>query len=241
MKSRLILFLCGALVLIDVFPTFAAKKKPEEITKNNRIFEYFEYETTVLSNLSNPNDSAIPNWRELYLIKIKRYEEFINKYPNSPLLAEVKLRIAELYKDVEKKEVYPFRVELYKCLSEYSDDNGGTPEKRDNCIKKFYENIGRWRDSVYSRKAADLLLELVRDYGHTKRYNMEEPRLGGFKWIDEEIGARSLYLLSKGTDPKNKEMILLLILREYKTESKLLNEITEDLEKLKENKTSATD
>lgn len=241
MKKWPALFLCGILILISAFLAFASLKKTEEVAVDLHIFEYFEYETTVLSMLSGQYDSAIPNWRELYLKKIERYEEFLKKYPSSPLLAEVKLRITELYKDVEKKEVYPFRVELYQCLSEHSDENGGGFEERKDCIRKFYKNIGKWRDPIYAQKAVNLLLELVRNYGHAKRYNMEEPRIGGFKWIDEEIGARSLYLLSKGTDQKNKEKILLLILREYKAGPKLLHEITKDLEKLKKIQKSETD
>ncbi len=232
MKKWSTLFLSVIFVFIAVLPAIVAEET-SEFTINSRLLEYFEYETIVLSAFSEPRDSAIPNWRELYLWKVSRYEEFLKKYPDSPLLAEVKLRIAELYKDIEKKEVYPFTVELYRCLSEYSDEKGGVLEEREKCIKKFYENIGRWRDPVYAQKAVNLLLELVRDYGHVKRYGMEEPRLGGFQWIDEEMGAISLYLLSKGTDPKNKEKILLRILREYKTGPKLLHEINENLEKLK--------
>ena len=241
MKKRLALFLCEALILVGALETLAASKKTEEIAVDSHLFEYFEYEAAVLSTFSDQYDSAIPNWRELYLRKVKKYEEFLKKYPNSPLSAEVKLRIAELYKNVEKEEVYSFRVKLYRCISEYSDENGGTLEERERCIKKFYENIGKWRDPAYGQKAVNLLLELIRDYGHVKRYSMEEPRLGGFKWIDEEIGAISFYLLSKGTDLKNKEKILLLILREYKTGPKLLYEITEDLKKIRENKTSKID
>lgn len=241
MRKWPVLFLCGIIIFAGMFPALAVAKKTEEITVDLHPFEYFEYETIVLSMFSNSLDSSIPNWRELYIRKAERYKEFIKKYPNSPLLAEVKLRIAELYKDVEKEELHPFRMEMYRCLAEYSDENGGTFEGRKECIGKFYKNIGKWRDPAYSQKAVNLLLELVRDYGHVKRYNMEEPRLGGFKWIDEEIGARSLYLLSKGADPKNKEKILLLILREYKAGPKLLHEINEDLKKLKEAKESEID
>lgn len=224
MRKLLSLFLYGALMIASAFPAIANEDK----------FEYLEYETIVLSMLFDTHDSAIPNWRELYLRKVKRYEEFLNNHPNSLLLAEVKLRIAEFYKDVEKEEVYQFRVELYRCLSQHSDENGGTLEKREKCFKNFYENTGKWRDPVYSQKAVKLLLELVRDFGHVKRYSMKEPRIGGFNWIDEEIGARSLYILSEGTDQKNKEKILSRIIREYKTGPKLLHEINEDLKKLKE-------
>ena len=234
MRKWLMLFLCVVIVFIGAFPALATVKNAEEIPINQHLLEYFEYETTVLSMLYGSSSSEIPNWRELYLLKVVKYEEFLKKYPRSPLLAEVKLRIAELYKDIEKKEIYQFRVELYRCLAEYSDEKGGTLEERKKCIKKFYENIGNWRDPEYSKKAVDLLLELVNNYGHVKRYSMEEPRLGGFKLADEEIGAVSLYILSKGTDLKNKEKILLLILREYKVGPKLLSEITEDLKKLRE-------
>ncbi|MFY9462398.1 MAG: hypothetical protein WAP51_04320 [Candidatus Sungiibacteriota bacterium] len=224
--------LCVTLIFAGAFPALAAETNKEGLTLDPRIFEYFEYETIVLSMLSNPRDPSVPNWRELYLRKVERYEEFLAKYSDTPLRAEVKLRIAELYKDVDKEEVYPFRVELYRCLAGRSDENNGTLEKRKDCINKFYKDVGRWRDPAYVQKAVNLLLELVRDYGHTKRYNMEEPKIGGFKWVDEDIGAKVLYLLAKGTNPKNKEKMLLLILREYKAGPTLLFQINEDLEKL---------
>ncbi len=230
MRKRIVLFLCGALISMGVFSALAVEDK----------FEYLEYETIVLSMLSDPNSSAIPNWRELYLRRVEKYEEFIKKYPNSSLLAEVKMRIAELYKDIDKEKIYSFQLELNRCFFEYSDKNDGTLERREKCIKKFYENIGKWRDPIYGQKAVNLLLELVRDYGHVKRYSMEKARLGGFKWVDEEIGAKSLYILSQGADSKNKEKMLLRILREYKTGPELLHEITNDLKKLRQNKTLET-
>ena len=64
--------------------------------------EFLEYEQIVLAPLLDPLDTSIPNWRELYLAKIAKYEAYLKKYPNSPLVAEVKLRIAEFLKDVER-------------------------------------------------------------------------------------------------------------------------------------------
>ena len=229
MKRWAALFWCVTLIFAGAFPALADETGKEGLALDPRIFEYFEYETIVLVPYGEPSDE---NWRKLYLERAEKYEEFLKKYPDSPLMVEVKLRMAELYKDIEKEEVYPFRVEKHRCLVEHSNENGGTLEEREDCIRKFYKDIGRWRDPVYMKKAVALLLELVRDHGHTKRYNMEESRVGSFQWVDEEIGAKALYLLSKGTDPKNKEKILLLILREYKAGPKLLFEINEDLEKL---------
>ena len=128
MEKWLASFLCAVIVFFGASPIIATVKKTEEIAINQHLLEYFEYETIVLSMLYSSFNPEISNWRELYLLKVAKYKEFINKYPDSLLLAEVKLRIAELYKDVEKKEVYQFRVELYRCLADYSYENAGTLE-----------------------------------------------------------------------------------------------------------------
>lgn len=195
--------------------------------------EFTEYEKIVLSPLSDPMDTSIPNWRELYLAKIAKYEAFLKKYPNSPLTAEVKLRIAEFLKDVERPEIYPLRVGMYRCVEQNAGDTAERSAAREACIVEFNNKTKKWRDPAYSKKAVELLLELVQKYGHQKRYNMSEPRIGGFSWVEEEIGAKALYLLSKGADPQNKKKILLLILKEYKAGPDLAVEIKEDLERLK--------
>lgn len=195
--------------------------------------EFFEYESIVLTPFSDPFDISIPNWRELYLAKIAKYENFLKKYPNSPLIAEAKLRIAELSFDVEREEVYSLRVKMYECLAEHG---GVAPENvlaREECIRAFHDKTKKWRDSVYVEKAAAILFELVEKYGHQPRYEMQEPRIGGFQWVDEEIGAPALYILSRGADPEQKKKILLLILREYKPGPKLTDFIKKDLEQLK--------
>lgn len=196
--------------------------------------EFVEYEKIVLAPLSDPLDTSVPNWRELYLAKIAKYEAYLKKYPNSSLVAEVKLRIAEFLKDVERPEIYKFRVEMYRCLERHSGDAIYDSDAREGCILEFDSKTQKWRDPIYSGKAVNLLLELVDKYGHQKRYNMEEPKLGGFRWVDEEIGAKALYLLSRGAEPANKKKILLLILDEYKAGPKLLREIQEDLKRLKD-------
>lgn len=201
---------------------------------------YLEYETLVLAPLSNPRDASVQNWRELYLTRVKQYGDFLKKYPASPLEAEAKLRIAELYKDVEKAEVYSFRLELARCFEQYSDKNGGTLEKRKACQERFDAATVRWRDPVYMKKAADLLIELVRDYGHTRRYalvitDFNDARTPKhFEWVEEEIGAQALYYLSWGAEPVNKKKILLRIQSEYKAGERLQGLITEDLEKVKD-------
>ncbi len=195
--------------------------------------ELVEYEKIVLAPLSDPLDTSIPNWRELYLAKIAKYEAYLEKYSNSPLVAEVKLRIAEFLKDVERPEIYKLRVEMYQCLERNSGDAIYDGDAREACILEFDKKTKKWRDPIYSGKAVKLLLELVGKYGHQKRYNMNEPRIGGFAWVEEEIGAKALYLLSKGAEPEHKKKILLLILKEYKAGPALLLAIQEDLQRLK--------
>jgi len=69
MRKWLALFLFGVIILMVVFPVLAIAMEPE----------YLEYETIVLSTLSNPSDPVIPNWRELYLRKIERYEKVLTE------------------------------------------------------------------------------------------------------------------------------------------------------------------
>ena len=122
---------------------------------------------------------------------------------------------------------------MYQCLERNSGDAIYDGDAREACILEFDKKTKKWRDPIYSGKAVKLLLELVGKYGHQKRYNMNEPRIGGFAWVEEEIGAKALYLLSKGAEPEHKKKILLLILKEYKAGPELLLAIQEDLQRLK--------
>lgn len=194
--------------------------------------EYIEYEKIVLTPLLDPRGPLIPNWRELYLAKIAKYKDYLKKYPGSPLVAEVKLRIAELALDTERPGIYQFRTKMYQCLAENAGESAENEALRQDCIREFENATPKWRDPLYTEKAVKILLELVEKYGHKKRYSMREPKIGGFEWDEEEIGTRALYLLSHGANPATKKRILLLILKEYKAGPRLKSFIEEDLKKL---------
>lgn len=194
--------------------------------------EFIEYEKIVLSSLSDPMDSSVPNWRELYLAKIAKYEAYLRKYPRSPLVAEVKLRIAELSLDVERPGIYELRAEMYKCLADSSGKGVESAARKKECIDKYYERTKRWRDPEYTARAVRILAELVEKHGYAQRYEMQEPRIGGFDWSEEQIGARALYMLSQGTEPQVRRKLLRAILEKYKTGAKLYKQIGQDLEKL---------
>ncbi|MBI2639618.1 MAG: hypothetical protein HYW90_01855 [Candidatus Sungbacteria bacterium] len=198
--------------------------------------EYIEYEKIVLTPLLDPLGPPIPNWRELYLAKIAQYENYLKRYPNSPLAAEVKFRIAELMLDTERPDIYRFRVKMYQCLAENAGESAEKEALRQNCIREFEKAATKWRDPFYVEKAVKILFELVEKYGHKKRYSMAEPKIGGFEWDEEEIGAQALYLLSRGADPSARKRILLLILKEYKSGPRLKGFVEEDLKKLENTK-----
>lgn len=237
MKVRLgFLFLAAAVVFFAVSgTTHAVNPDSSSIattidTEVAEIFMYSDYERIVMTPLSNLSGSQTPNWRELYLAKAKNYEDFLKKYPGSPLEAEVKLRIAELWRDMDRIEIYAADVLYYQCLN----DRARTREQ-ENCTG--FE-VKKRRDPVYMKKSADLMLELVRDYGHVRRYALLYVDNAGnkphFEWVDEEIGAQALYFLSMGADPLNQKRILLRIQSEYKAGKRLQEFIAKDLEKLKD-------
>lgn len=224
-RARFLLFLIFWLVsVLAAYPAYGGKQPA--------LAEYAEYEKIVLTPLLDPRGPPIPNWRELYLAKIAKYENYLKKYPDSPLVAEVKLRIAELALDTERPGVYQFREKMYQCLAKNTGESPESQTLRENCIREFKDATPKWRDPLYTEKAVKILLELVEKYGHKKRYSMREPKIGEFAWDEEEIGAQALYLLSHGTDPTTKKRILLLILKEYKAGSRLKGFIEEDLKSL---------
>lgn len=195
--------------------------------------EFIEYENIVVTPFSDSRGESIPDWRTLYFKKIAQYEAYLKKYPDSPLAAEAKLRIAELMKDVELQKIYPLRVKMYECIRAHRGETEELARERAACVKAFWAKTKKWRDPVYTKKAIQLLIELVEKHGHTKRYGMVKPHIGGFKWMEEEIGAQALYVLSQGAPPEDRKAILLIILREYKAGPKLFSDINADLEKLK--------
>ncbi len=237
MKSRFgFLFLAVTILFFAVSGTaHAATSDSNSVTTTietqvAEIFMYADYERIVMTPISNLSDPQTSNWRELYLAKAKNYEDFVKKYPGSSLEAEVKLRIAELWRDTDRTEVYAADVLYYQCLNE----RAGTKEQ-ENCTA--FE-VKKRRDPVYMKKSADLMLELVRDYGHVRRYALlyvdKEGNKPHFEWVDEEIGAQALYFLSMGADPLNQKKILLRIQSEYKAGERLQEFIAKDLEKLKD-------
>ena len=101
MRKWLALFLFGVIILMVVFPVLAIAMEPE----------YLEYETIVLSTLSNPSDPVIPNWRELYLRKIERYEKFILE--NGFDLKKIKILTAIIFLNMAPLHNEPFSDTLY--------------------------------------------------------------------------------------------------------------------------------
>ncbi|KKU52825.1 MAG: hypothetical protein A3A28_02575 [Candidatus Sungbacteria bacterium RIFCSPLOWO2_01_FULL_47_32] len=174
--------------------------------------EYTEYEELVYEMLSPQGDSSVPDYRDLYLKKIAKYEAFIKKYPKSPLVSEAKLRIAELYRDVDRAEIYTYRKEMFDCVTRANFDVA----TEEFCIADFYRRSGNPRDPLYFAKAQKLLEEIVRDYGHNQRYALTDPGQGRFEYINEDAGGYALYLLSQGKSPEEKLKNYRKILKEYR-------------------------
>ena len=202
--------------------------KGEAVKLTSELEDYREYEKIVLKPWNSDSDQVIPDYRAIYLFRASQYEAFLEKYPNSLLVPEVKLRLAEIYKDVERPEVFQYRKEMYYCLETAS---GSSLAAREKCIAEFWQNIeGRKRDPAYTKKAIALFYEIIQNYGYYKRYIMFEPRHGGFRHTEEDAGGYALYILSKGASPKDRVRIYEVILKQFQVREEIKKEMEDFLQ-----------
>lgn len=203
----------SALFLLN--PVFATEDRPQD---------FVEYEALVLLPMFL-YDTPHPDYRVIDIARAEHFEEFLRKYPDSALVSNAKLRLAEIYSDIEKPEVNEFRNEMYRCI-----ERATSSQKRDLCEAMFdSQTLGKRRDPFYKTKSVEILKELVDQYGHDKIYFMFEPRAGGFKWVEEEIGGEALFSLVGAASLKDRKKIYEMILKEYKVRPFIRKEAEEFL------------
>lgn len=186
--------------------------------------DFAEYESLVLSPVSL-YDTPYLDYRTIDLARAERFEEFLRKHPDSALVSNAKLRLAEIYSDIEKPEINMLRNEMYRCI-----ERAASTERRSLCGAMFdIQTLGMRRDPFYKTKAVEILKELVERHGYDKIYLMVEPRVGGFKWVEEEIGGEALFLLVGAASLKDKKKIYGIILKEYKVRQFIRKEAEEFL------------
>ncbi len=194
---------------------FAVEKRPQD---------FAEYEALVLSPLYL-YDTLYPDYRAIDIARAESLEEFLRRHPDSALVSNAKLRLAEIYSDIEKPEINEFRNEMYRCI-----ERAASGAKRDLCEAMFdLQTRGKRRDPFYKTKAVEILKELAERYGHDKVYLMAEPRVGGFKWVEEEIGGEALFALAGAASSKDRRKIYEMILKEYKVREFIRKEAEEFL------------
>lgn len=190
----------SALFLLN--SAFATEERPQD---------FVEYENLVLSPMYL-YDTPYPDYRIIDIARAERLEQFLRKYPDSALVSNAKLRLAEIYSDIEKPDISEFRNEMHRCI-----EMATSSAKRDLCEAMFdLQTLGKRRDPFYKTKAVEILKELVERYGHDKIYWMVEPRVGGFRWVEEEIGGEALFSLVGAASLKDRKKIYEMILKEYK-------------------------
>lgn len=203
-----------------------------------RTSDFLEYERIFISLDDTefkdwPYQLRITDYRRLNLRRAYSFEDFFKTYPDSLLAPEAKFRAAALYLTIDNPGISELRRELYNCIDKAgvisrTDIRGW---KVDFCENLFFlQTYNNWRNPVYVRKGVQMLLELIEKHGHAKRYWMFEPKLGGFNFIDEDIGGAALYLLVDSVMPTAKRSLYARILREYKIRPELQKEIEDSLD-----------
>lgn len=181
----------SVLLILFFTSSFLAQAQAQEA----RTSDFLEYEGLVLWLPTMFDEFLYPSFRDQSLLRANSYETFLEKYPNSLLVPEVKLRLAKLYRDIELPEVHMWRQESRNCASKSS----GKFWEVDFCEVKFLLRfqVEPWRDPLYNAKSIKILKEIVEKYGHVKRYAMIEQKIGGFRYVEEEIGREAFFLLKE--------------------------------------------
>ena len=190
------------------------------------VFLFFVSNPVLAGDAGDLESLLYPNYRKVWLDQADRYEKFVADYPDSPLTPDVKLRLAEIYKDIENVETNEWRFELWFCTARSSK-----LWEKDRCRTMFMlRKAGtQWRDPFYAEKAVKILLELIEQHGHKKRYAETEGRAGRLYPAEEEIGAIALFFLADMGKLEDRGKIYERILKEYKVSDDLKKEIEEFL------------
>ena len=171
-------------VTVPVFPS----RPEEDIGRSGLSGEYREYEDIILSfSIEHPDTGK--TWNEDVLAYIKRYGDIIERYPTSPLVPTITLRIAELFSLLTSTTLDQYLQEQRKKYAEQHP--GATAEELlayDQLLQNeipmevinedFRASLGRWLDVVIER------------YPTARHYSFDNYR---FAYDDERVAALALY------------------------------------------------
>jgi len=221
--------LCLIVLVVAPVPAFAQREadSPYEVI-NGRPQDFTEFEELASGPMPWVRDRTfVPDYRAMHIAQTKRFEAFLDKYPNSPLRPEALLRMAILYLVVESPEIHMFRQQLFFCQGIALEQR--SKQKMDLCQQRFQLSVASSdnpMDPVYQFLGQQILERLVIQYPRARRYIM----VGGeFRFDDEEIGAIALYVLAQGAIPKDKILHYETIILEYKIRPELMREIQNQL------------
>lgn len=224
--KKLSCFMAGLCLMLLAIPALAQLEDNFPYKMAARQQDFVEFEGLVSRPKPWITDKAlIPNYRAMVIMQAKRFEAFLEKYPESPLKPEALFRAATLYLSVERQEVHAFRQELFLCKGIALEQ--GDERKLDICQQRFMlsvASIGGIADPIYERLARKVFGKLVEQYPHVKRYLRFAD--GEFSFSeDEEIGALALYILAQGMMLEDKRVYYETIIREYKIRPELMRDI----------------
>ncbi|MDP3784749.1 MAG: hypothetical protein Q8R12_01585 [bacterium] len=212
-------------LLIFLFLLFACS--PPAQAQKERPTDFMEFEELVAGPMPLLRDRTfVPDYRRTHLEHAKRFEAFLDKYPDSPLRPEALIRTARIYLNVERPEIHMLRQQLFFCQA--SAMQLSQPLRIELCQQRYMLSVmdaDGASDPYYTDLAKQILNQLVELYPRAKRYIILKPGVGVFSFVEEEIGAFALYLLASVALPEDVVKIYSIILNEYKISPELRREI----------------
>lgn len=187
--------------------------------------DFVEFEMIALGLETSFEDSYYQDSRYNFLSRAGLYEKFLKKYPKSLLVAAARLAIAEIYQEIELPIINELRTGMDLCIRRAHDR-----QKIDLCQALFDVNkLAPMYDLVYRDLAAEILTELIEKNGYDKHYVMVRREIGGFRFIDEDVGGYALFILGSISKPEFRNKHYADVLESYKVRSAIKEFIEEFL------------
>lgn len=102
------------------------------------------------------------------------------------ITAKEKKRLKVVEKQ-QRKEERKIRKKMVRLQKKYKSRQNDFLRKVKALGKKRREKIGRWRNYVGSKKAANYLMKLVKDVDHTKPWHVEQLKQEVNSFVDERL------------------------------------------------------
>ncbi len=218
---------------IPIFSGDAAElvSEPPGVQDSGSAKIYFE---EILLSPVHPSKNALLDWRSLTLNEIRRYENFIRKFPDSDIVPTAKLMIMRLYLDVEKEEARVLRKKEFDCWN-----NSLTQVELKRCstaVRRELTLLGSWSDPVYIQRAEELAEKLISQYGRSPVYRWHPGyfRVELLERKEEDLGAWVLFWLAEGVAKDRKYNLYQRIIKEkYRLDEATTEEVKKFAEDFK--------